>query len=490
MAKKPFTPPASGPDQVLPENIPENNDVIMDAPQSFDDMDDDGIIREVKEPIQASNEIPLPLSRRPDPRVMKMDPMAEMFGPGSTLRQLGDPDDEMPDEVRALIEENGLAKRDFSCVLKEVPPGSLSDGQDGSAHSVYIKGWKRTIPTPEYIAREHGPGSYLLVLSWRARNEEGSAVIPKREMVPIVISEKCATEYKKHQLNKKINDAADTGTKVRDAIVEKTIEGQLISAITGKDGDDGKKQTPKEYIEEVMNTVKMLGLPVGGFGTPMTQKIEWDKILPALIPLATAALGYMQSTSQRRAEEQTKMFMLMMSQNQNASTQVIDMYKTLALKPPSENPLKELQTLVMSALDIKEMLNPPKETLSDKIFRVVEMVAPQILTIATQAAQTHQPPQGPAVDIAKIYVKGNPDFEKLKNNAEEMAKFVSKLDARIGWENADVILQVVEWQRPQSCPRDPSRRYPPQETAVDAEIEDVETSGETSVPTPQAPQNS
>lgn len=413
----------------------------------------------------------LPESPPPNPAVLKLDPMAELFGPGSTLRQIGDPDDEMPDEIRAVIEQNGLSKRDFQCILKEIPIGSMTESVDGSTNSVYIKAWKRAVPSPEYIAKEHGPGSYILVMSWRGRNEEGTPTA-RREVVPITISEKCAADYRAHQLNKKISEASATGTKVRDAMVEKTIEGQLISAITGNDGKDEKKQSPKEYIAELMDTVRALGLPVGMGAVPAPPKIEWDKILTVVVPAATAILGILQQSSQRRQEEQNKLFMLLLSQSQNAANQLTDMYKTMAMKPQTDNPLKELQQMVLSAMDIKEMMNPPKETVSDKIFRMVESLLPQIMAVAAAAQQTNQRPTGPVVEIAKKYVQSNPDFEKLKNDSAEMAKFVNRLDERMGWENADVVLGVVEWERPQECPRDPSKRLPPQEMAEDGVMEE------------------
>jgi hypothetical protein len=76
------------------------------------------------------------------------------------------------------------------------------------------------------------------------------------------------------------------------------------------------------------------------------------------------------------------------------------------------------------------------------------------------------------VDVAKMYVKNDPNFSKLKNDPAEMAKFVNKLDDRIGWENADIILKVVEWDRPPQCERDPGKRYAPKEDIEDAQTDD------------------
>lgn len=422
---------------------------------------------------ETSVSAPMQLPPKPNPELLKGDPMAELFGPGSTLKMIGnEAEDEIPEEIRGLIEENGLSKRDFTCILKEIPAGCTTDNVDNTSASVYVRSWKRSIPSMEYIAREHGPGAYILVLSWQVYDHEAGSRRMRREVVPVMISEKCAGEHKKHLLDKKINDAAATGEKVRSVLIEKTIEGQLVDAITGKNNEQKPQQTPKEYIAEIMDTVRMMGLPVGGAAVPV-QRIEWDKILPAVVPLITGFLSMQQNAEQRRIEESNKMFMLLLSQNQNSSSQLMEMLKIQAMKPAGENPLKDMQAMIMNALDIKQLLNPPQETLSDKIFRVVEGVVPQILTIAANASQNHQAPKGPIVDMAKGYVQSDPDFNKLKSDPVEMIKFVSKLDDRIGWENADIILGVVGWERPVQCVRDPGKRHPPAQHIEDGEIDEV-----------------
>lgn len=447
--------------------MPRRKDSIVPSDDNNEMLSNDTGIDEtiVSEPVTR----PLP----PNPDLLRGDPMAELFGPGSTLKMVGNPEeDEIPDEIRGLIESNGLSSRDFTCILKEVPAGCTADVLDNTSASVYIRSWKRSIPSLEYIAKEHGPGAYILVLSWVQRDPETSVRKTRREVVPVVISEKCSGEHKKHLLDKKINEAAATGEKVRGVLIEKTIEGQLVDAITGKNNDQKQQQTPKEYIAEIMDTVRMMGLPVGGAVAP-AKGIEWDKILPAVVPVITAFLTMQQNSEQRRSDENNKMFMLMLSQQQQASNQLMEMLKLQAQKPAGENPLKDMQHMIMNALDIKQLLNPPQETLSDKIFRVVEGVVPQILTIAANASQNHQPPKGPIVEMAKGYVQQDPDFNKLKSDPVEMCKFVSKLDDRIGWENADIILGVVGWERPAQCVRDPAKRGPANDGISDGEIDDV-----------------
>jgi len=107
--------------------------------------------------------------------------------------------------------------------------------------------------------------------------------------------------------------------------------------------------------------------------------------------------------------------------------------------------------MVMGALDLKKALsgNEP-ETLGDKIFRLVESVAPSILAIAATTAQTRN---NPAVAMAKDYVEKNPDFQALKHNPVELKKTIDRMDQTYGWVQVDHILNTMGWPRPADCPR-------------------------------------
>ena len=90
--------------------------------------------------------------------------------------------------------------------------------------------------------------------------------------------------------------------------------------------------------------------------------------------------------------------------------------------------------------------------------------------------------------MAKAYVGASPDFQELKKDPAEMKRFVDNMDNFFGWEQTDMILEVMgngEVPRPAECPKDPSKRYkagdprnqqPPEGEAMEAEV----------IPTPEA----
>jgi hypothetical protein len=409
--------------------------------------------------------IPLDGADAPNLDLLKKDPMGEMFGPGSNVKLIGEPTDEVPDEVRALLEQHGMAKHNFQCMLKELPEGAQisGDADSGSTNAKYIKGWTRSIPSFDFIKNNYGPGFYIIAFSWRGQKADGTGTEAKHDEVTIEISPKALDEHKKFRLQSKIKNASDLTSQVRDELVEKNIEGSMVRAMTGD--DDKAKVAPadaaKEYITSAMETVKMLGIPVG---QTQAKAIEWDKLLPAVAPIVLAYLQHQSTMEQRRAEDFNKMLMLMVTQGQQSSHQMLEMFSRTQSGAGSGNQfIKEFTDMIKGAVDVKQLLNPPAETLGDKIFRVVESVAPQILTIASQAAQNQAAlGKNPMVGMAKSYVDRNPDFQALRNNPVEMKKTIDRMDDYFGWRQTDAIIEVIGMPRPDNCPRDPMKKEPPE----------------------------
>ena len=424
--------------------------------------------------------VPVPGADVPNPDLLRKDSMSEMFGPGSNVKMLGDPTDEIPDEVRALLEHHGLAKHSFQCVLKEVPEGAQVNGEGGAQNTMYIKGWTRSIPSFEYIKNNHGPGLYILSFSWRGQKADGTGSEAKHDEVTIEISPKAEADYKKYRIQSTIKNASQVSSQVHEELVEKKIEGQMVRALTGDDDNPrvAPEEAAKKYITSAMETVKMLGIPIG---QQATKTIEWDKILPALAPLALAYLQHQATMEQRRAEDFNKMLMLMVSQGQQSSHQMLEMFTKVQTGTGSGNQfIKEFTDMIKGTVNLKELLNPPAETIGDKIFRVVESVAPQILQIAATTAQNAAAMKNsPMAGMAREYVNKDPDFQALRNNPAELKKTVDKMDNYFGQRQADMIMEVIGWQRPDFCPRDPSKQEPPPLTEEGQVTEEVNNGPET-----------
>ena len=112
----------------------------------------------------------------------------------------------------------------------------------------------------------------------------------------------------------------------------------------------------------------------------------------------------------------------------------------------------------MGAIDLKAAITPERETVADKVFKVVEGVLPQILQIAALNHQQRQ--QDWRYKVAQAAVSASPDFKAVMNDPAELAKMIAKLDDHYGWEQADQVLMVAGLVRPPACGRDPALQYP------------------------------
>jgi hypothetical protein len=350
--------------------------------------------------------------------------------------------------------------------LKEIPEGSNIGEYGSSTNTEYIKGWVRGVPSVDYIAKNYGPGLYMLQFSWRTKEEDPETGKPTskayHQEVTIPISQKAAGEYKKHRLDKKLREASEIGTQVQEAMLEKKLETAALKGVIGD--PDEKSINPamaaKQYIQETMEAAKMIGLsPIASM--PQPKSLEWDKILPALMTGVTAFLQMQQQAEASRRDEFNKLLMLMVSNSQQSSGHLIELVKAQVGNNTGKNAAQEFKDMLFSVVDIKEALSGNRETLADKIFHVIEGVAPMILSVAATAAEAKAAQNSPTVKMAKRYIDTNPDFQALKKNPEEMKKAVGKMDDFFGWRQTDTILAIAGWERPGECVRDPAKEHAP-----------------------------
>ena len=125
--------------------------------------------------------------------------------------------------------------------------------------------------------------------------------------------------------------------------------------------------------------------------------------------------------------------------------------------------MEDFGKMIASALDVKELLQGKKESLADKLFALVENVAPHILSVMAMPKQVAM--TDPRMILAKNAVAHSPDFQALKEaqNKGELTKFVKNMDSYFGWEQTDGILMVMSEgtiQRPPECSRLPNQQFP------------------------------
>ena len=374
-----------------------------------------------------------------------LDPLQDLFGPESPTKYLGLENDNIPDEIMSVLIENGLSDRQFNCTLKEIPRGAHGEPGDYRNQSEYIKGFQNVVPSTEWIARSYGPGSYLQTFTWIDKDANGHRD-RQNAYVITTISDKFMDEYRRHQLDRKIQLAKERSDKVNNAILDKKLDANLLGEtqnLASLPAID-PKEAARQYMNETMEAAKLFG-----FGPH--QGIEWDKILPIALPLVVAFL-------EKQGNASREMFQLMLSLTTANNAQLLELAKVQNGQGQGGALFKEMKEMVMGAIDLKAAITPERETVADKVFKVVEGVLPQILQIAALNHQQRQ--QDWRYKVAQAAVSASPDFKAVMNDPAELAKMIAKLDDHYGWEQADQVLMVAGLVRPPACGRDPALQYP------------------------------
>lgn len=399
------------------------------------------------------------------PRLMPADPMGGVLG--SSIPLVGERDDAIPQKVLDILEENKLAGKMFTCILRSI--------HEESERPAYVKTFHRKVPTLEWIGKNYGPGDYELAFKWEHTDAFGNTKW-QGEDVPITISDKMEAEYKKHQMDIKLREMGERRKKVNEAMLEQKLESQIYNDNPGNE-NASPLEVGKLYLKQVIETNRELGL--GGNQLVPQKGVEWDKILTVAAPLVVSLLSNMQEQA-RRQEEKSEKFMLMMLQMSNDSnSKIMELMKSQQTgKGAGEAYIKEFTDMVKGVVDLKELVNggtPQKETVVDRIFGIVERVAPEILKVASMRQAERM--ADPRYYAAKGLVAANPDFQAVMHDPKLLAEFIGRLDETLGWEQTDQILEVGGIKRPDVCQRDPAKRLPIDEREGNAapETEEDET---------------
>lgn len=380
----------------------------------------------------------------------------------------GDDDtSDMPDEIRAFFDLHDLSERTFKVMLKQIPEnGSTSDES-------YIKGWKNRVPSIDYIANEWGPGSYVMIFSWKAKDSESQRSKSFMERVNISISDKYQEQYDEYQSRKRL----DRQLKRKKEIERLRQNRELEEAITGSGANSeshsiNEVEAGEQYIRKMAKAADMLGWKRG---------FDWEGMMKMIVPAMPAIIGYFNNKQQQAIARQDRMMELLFTTMQQSNNQVLEAMKGANGPQTGSEMMKEMFSMVTGAMDIKSALNGEnKETVVDKIFKLVEGVAPMIVQMASIPRPQRE--SIPAYQAAKAYVDSDPSFQAAQNDPEILKMLVDRWDYYYGWEQTDGILEVGGLNRPESCPRLESKRFkygdPRNEQVGSAEENDLSDNSE------------
>lgn len=345
--------------------------------------------------------------------------------------------EQMPEEVRELLEKYKLSTTSYNCLLEEISPDEEGDASQGD----YIKVFSRSYPGNDWIACNYGPGHYRLTFTWKGQSLSGEKGKSYTARIPIVISEKFRDIYADYQYKKKVERA-----KKRREDLRKVEEEQIIEdTVSGVSRDRGKTIDPAEagrkYVEDLVASSRALGLTGG-------PKTDWGDMVKAFAPLAVPLITMLQSKAQAQNEQFNKLLMLMMSNSQESSNKMVELVTQQQRPTTGSDMMNEMKTMIMSALDIKSAIHGEKESVVDKVFKLVEGVAPLVLQMASTPAPVRE--NTPAYQAAQSYIDSSEEFSSVLGDEGQLAQLVNKLDERYGTASTDDILSVAKRTRPES----------------------------------------
>ena len=383
------------------------------------------------------------------------DPFGAVFGEAPPT-PVEDENENIPDEITALFEEQGLNSKWWRCDLKQM------EGSEGRA--AFVASYEKQYPEIEDVALNYGPGRYLFTFFWRAR-VDGKQKNHSRKFF-FVVSEAFRERYDEYQFEKRRKRRKVQKDKIKQDKIERELD------IDAPEGTVDPMANAREYIQQHVETNRMLGLS----NQQQQPKTGFD--LAKITPIALAALNFFSQQSEANRQRNDNMMAMMMKMSNDNTNNMIQLVAKQG-NPNGADYMKEVREMVMAGIDMKKMMSPPEETVLDKVMGVVEGALPLIASMAVQGkAQREESTQ---YKMAQQFVGSNPEFQQVINNPAMQEEMINRLDSQYGWDQTDQILEVAGIRR--SAPNtNLSQRFPagdpnnnvPTADAVEVEAEAVD----------------
>lgn len=356
--------------------------------------------------------------------------------------------DGMPDHIHEAFEEFGLDEKSYQAILKRV-----GDESGNGVTASYVKTFTNQYPSIEFIAKEYGPGMYILTFNWRVWKDGKH----RRETTKadITIGHEYQDVYDENQIRKQIRAAEKRNDLMRAARLRKVLSMDLKELEDGNTQKERKDpvQAGKDYVKQIVEDATMLGLtkPQGG---------GLGEVLKEFAPMMVPIIQLMSQRAQAEREQSQNMLMMMLQMQQKSTEQMMQAMTSIHKPQTGSDHIKDITDMIFNVVDLKKAINPPeeKESVLDKVFGLLENTAPLIMQMSQMSQK--QRAVNPMYQFAKQQVESNPDIQKVLSDDTMLCEMVHRIDSYYGWEQADGILQVMGKERPANCPRTEKTRFP------------------------------
>lgn len=340
---------------------------------------------------------------------------------------------ETPPDIDEFLTEIGFRGQAYVCTVKRAP-------KEGSGAKEFLPvNVKGTYPSINDLGKRFGPGQYFYCFSWITKDPDTGKSKKIFKEYKVYLGSEWEDIYDEYQ--------AEIWAKKEKKIIQTAQQKKLRDAARGiAPGEvDREQKDPFDEFEKMATKMKNLGVPL----------FNANNNAPAPADNSNQLLMFMmkmQSEAQDRSDKMT-MFMMKMMMQQNGggdSTQMFD----------------KVFDLFKGVVNVKELLNPEKQTVVDKVFNLAESVLPAIMEIAKK------PPAQRQADPLVGVVKNSADFNKMKDDPEMLKAAIKKWDDAHGPEQTNVILETIGLKRPgMESPPEPSGE---DESDNEGEFTDIE----------------
>jgi len=324
-------------------------------------------------------------------------------------------DNEEPPDIENFLAELGIQGKQYSCQIKQFP------AEGGGTPAFMPSNYKGKYPTIDELGTKYGPGKYLYVFTWAVPRSDGSG--PKRAMkeLEVMLSDAwddAHQEYlyqyslKRRKRLRQIKDKAE-------------LDGVLY---TNERGDGNGTRGSMDDLVEAKNKLVSLGVPFGsGGGTDMVSGNTGGifALIMGMQQKSTELMVQMMTSSQQQMMALVTAVLSNNSNNQN----------------PYGNMFKEVAGMMTQMVDLKQALNPEKQTMVDKIFALLETVSPQVLGLLKMSSAQRR--SDPLYKLAA----GSQELKNLKGDPEATDALATRLDAHYGVQNTNDIMTVMGLSR-------------------------------------------
>lgn len=329
----------------------------------------------------------------------------------STDPLINDPDEDIhsghnqvPQEIEDFMAENGLVDTKYTCYVRRFSP-------EGGGEPVYLP-WqhKGKYPTASDLGGEFGPGKYLIMFTWKAKDDQGKyqKIVKEFKMVLGDEWEEIALERAAQRMlarQKRLEKMEDT------ASLRRTI----------RTGNSTAPKEEKDGVEELRRTANVL-----------RELGAYNNNTPAPAGGADMGMLFQAILAMQQKSSETTMNM-MMEQSKQTNQLMIAMMQSN--KPQSHsNTFMEVTNLMRDMMDMKSILSPEKKTALDRLFDTLEGSVPMLLQMTAEQRQKSMAP-----------LQGLPQTQEIKNDKAQLQYSVEKMDKAHGQENTNILAGTLGW---------------------------------------------